>query len=165
MKWVYFSYCRLLPGQSGSPVFVYDTKEDVMYILATADERFGDEIVYQAILVYPALHRLEHFFPQHIKNIDLVGPNVIEQEPCKEVRKTLALFSETSHDSGIHNSSYSSSTSTPMSPNAQQPFALSSSTPENSIGAHASPNRISIPESDWESPGPGLSALSESKIQ
>lgn len=87
---------RLLKGNSGSPVFVYDEKNKVAYIVAillgsfdSEKTDFGHHTVYQATPLYPLLARLQHYFPIHIGNISLVCPNQLENEDCMVTAKRL----------------------------------------------------------------------------
>ena len=125
-------------------MFVYDEKKDVLYILAIlmglfdADERFEHDNVYQAILVYPALARLEHFYSHHIRYINLVGPNILQEEDCMHTSKRLAFDRGNSQDSGIHSNSLRSSIASPTSPQAVC-IPISASTPERNAGVCAGP--------------------------
>ena len=102
--------------------------------LFDSDERFGHDCVYQAILVYPALARLEHFYPHHITRIHLVGPNLLEEEDCEQTSKRLAYARDNSNDSGIHSNSLRSSLASPTS---HHDFCISASTPKATAGVGA----------------------------
>ena len=117
--------------------------------LFDADERFGHDCVYQAILVYPALARLEHFYPHHITHIHLVGPNLLEGEDCEQTSKRLAYARDNSHDSGVHSNSLRSSLASPTS---HQDFSISmpASTPKTAAGVGAR-----APERPFTLPQPG----------
>lgn len=76
-------------------MFVYDEVKNVMYYLAIlvgvleGDESSGYFDVYQATPLSPILARLENLFSFHMKDISLIGPDLLGREECKVTSQRL----------------------------------------------------------------------------
>lgn len=102
------------PGTSGSPVFVYDEKNECMYIIAILmgsfeyDEMFGTSVMYQAIPLYPALQRMEVNFPTHIRGIRLEAQDALGKQDFKQ---SIANLTKAGDDTGYFDSIRSNNSS------------------------------------------------------
>lgn len=76
-------------------MYVYDEEKTCMYIVGILkgswqyDDRFGDEEIYQAIPLYPAIERTKLKFNNHIRGIRLECSDDVENSLLKDVVPSL----------------------------------------------------------------------------